>query len=401
MSYLVFFPLDTPILERQEIISAKISGETEKQLYAFQKGDENLSMRFDLTVPLARYVSEHFHELVFPFRRYQIGKVYRGERPQKGRFREFYQADIDIIGQDSLGVDADAEVLSAVATVFNDLKLGSFTLRLNHRRILNGLFESLKIQNKAIEVLHLVDKLEKVGAKIVKEELLAISVSAETADVLLDVLSWDDKPIKLLQRLREADFSNEEIIAGVEDLELIVAYLKSSGLSDDCYKIDLSIARGLDYYTGMVFETKLNDYPQLGSICSGGRYENLAECYTDKKLPGVGASIGVSRLFSQLRELGLWKDDDLVPAKVLIVAAAGLDFAAKTAAALRAENISVQVLVDPKIKKGLSFANKTKIPFVIILGEDEVKNNFYNLKEMLSGKQYRANNLSELLKIIQ
>ena len=292
-----FYPLDTPILEASEVLLAKGGGETEKQIYRFQKGDSDLSMRFDLTVPLAKYVALHYGSLTFPFRRFQIGKVYRGERAQRGRFREFYQADIDVIGDGALDIINEAEIPSIIYKTFSELGLTRFQIRINNRKVLNGFFEMLGLTSRAADIMRTIDKLEKVGADTVREILLEEGVSADAADEILRFITLGGGTDGILQALEGWRGKNETLDAGITELGTVARYLSDFGVPASHFKIDLTIARGLDYYTGTVYETTMLDHPEIGSICSGGRYDNLAGYYTDKKLPGVGISIGLTRLF--------------------------------------------------------------------------------------------------------
>ena len=300
-----FLPLDTPILELSEVLLAKAGGETEKQIYRFEKGDTDISMRFDLTVPLAKYVAKNYGNLSFPFRRYQIGKVYRGERTQKGRFREFYQCDIDIIGDGELSVMNDAELPSVIYNVFKELGFDDFTIKINNRKLFNGLFESLNQKENAVEILRIIDKIEKIGKDAVIEELEKIEVPTASINKILEFIEIEGTTDEKLQKLQNLGIENEAFKTGLDELTQVVKYVRLFGIPDSNFKVDLTIARGLDYYTGTVYETFLNEYRELGSVCSGGRYENLAEHYTDKKLPGVGISIGLTRLFYKLNELNL------------------------------------------------------------------------------------------------
>ena len=304
-----FLPLDTPVIELSEVLLAKAGGETEKQIYRFNKGDHDLSLRFDLTVPLAKYVAKNYGNLSFPFRRYQIGKVYRGERTQKGRFREFYQCDIDIIGDGELDLINDAELPSVIYTIFTKLGFQNFTIRINNRKILNGLFESLELTDKATEILRIIDKIDKIGKDAVIEELEKIEVNKEAINKIMEFIAIEGTSDEKLQKLKELKIENETYKKGVEELEYVVKHMRLFEIPENNFSVDLTIARGLDYYTGTVYETFLNDYRELGSVCSGGRYENLAEHYTDKKLPGVGISIGLTRLFYKLNEMNLIKAD--------------------------------------------------------------------------------------------
>jgi histidyl-tRNA synthetase len=392
-----FVPLDTPVLERQEVLLAKAGGETEKQIYCLEKGDEKLALRFDLTIPLARYVSEHFANLIFPFRRYHVAKVYRGERPQRGRFREFYQADIDIVAENELPLINDAEIVKVIYEVFTKLALGKFTVRLNNRKLLNGFFAGLDLSKEASDILRIIDKIDKIGRDQVQELLLAFEIEAEKVTKILNFVSIKDSVITELEAL---NIKNEIFAQGLSEIKEVISYLKDFGVPDDNYIVDLTIARGLDYYTGTVYETVLNEYPQIGSVCSGGRYNDLAGFYSDKKLPGVGVSIGLSRLFYQLLEAGLVKINQATSADILLVSE-NLAAASKLADDLRAEGLAViGAYGTDKFKKKLTLANRLGVKAVIILGEDEIKANYFSVKDMVSGNQIQAKNVSEVLKFI-
>lgn len=383
-----FLPLDTPIIELSEVLLAKAGGETEKQIYRFDKGDTNLSLRFDLTVPLAKYVSMHYGELSFPFRRYQIGKVYRGERPQKGRFREFYQCDIDIIGDNELNILHDAEMPMVIYNTFKKLGFDDFTIRINNRKILNGFFASLKLSDPA-EVLRIIDKLDKIGIDEVKNCLTEIGVSSDAMNKLIDFILISGSSDEKLASLKALNIDNEIFNQGLKELEAVVNGVRLFGISDNNFTVDLTIARGLDYYTGTVYETFLNDYRELGSVCSGGRYENLAEFYTDKKLPGVGISIGLTRLFYKLNELNAIKASRESIAKVLVVSASS-DIAPclPVATAFRTAGINTELFLnDKKLKAKFKYADKLNIPFVVIIGEDEIASHSVTLKNMKTGEQ--------------
>lgn len=304
-----FLPLDTPVLELSEVLLAKAGGETEKQIYRFTKGDTDVSMRFDLTVPLAKFVARNYGDLQFPFRRYQIGKVYRGERPQKGRFREFYQADIDIIGDGELSLLNDAEIPSIIYTTFKELGFKDFTIRINNRKILNGFFESLNLVDISTDVLRVIDKIEKIGEENVRVELDEIGVNSDAIDKIINFILIEGDDREKISKLENLEITNPVFTEGLSELKEVVENIKLFGVPDENFMVDLTIARGLDYYTGTVYETFLNDYKQIGSVCSGGRYDNLAGYYTDKSLPGVGISIGLTRLFYQLNELKSVKAD--------------------------------------------------------------------------------------------
>ena len=384
-----FLPLNTPIIELSEILLAKAGGETEKQIYRFTKGDSDLSLRFDLTVPLAKYVAMHQNELAFPFRRYQIGKVYRGERPQKGRFREFYQCDIDIIGDNELNIINDAEIPSVIYNTFKELGFGDFTICVNNRKILNGFFEGLNLKEKSVDVLRIIDKLDKIGIDNVKQELEKIEISKETIEKIAEFILVSGNSEEKLEYLKNMNIENDTFKTGVEELAQVVKYMKLLGIPEENFKVDLTIARGLDYYTGTVYETFLNNYREIGSVCSGGRYDNLAGFYTDKKLPGVGVSIGLTRLFYKLNELDVIKSDKESMAKVLVVALEGdSSICLPVATKLRNAGINTQVYMDDKkIKAKFKYADRLKIPYVAILGENEVQNNTVSLKNMVTGEQ--------------
>lgn len=384
-----FVPLDTPILEYSDVLLAKAGGETEKQIYRFTKGDTDLSMRFDLTVPLAKYVAMHAGELAFPFRRYQIGKVFRGERAQKGRFREFYQADIDIIGDEALSLVADAELVSVINTTFRELGFSNFTVRINNRKILNGLFEGLGIKDKATDVLRIIDKIEKVGEDTVVELLEECGIEKEKIAIILKVLKFEGNVSEKLDFLNELDIASDTFKEGIDELREVLGTVKGFGVPDENYTVDFSIARGLDYYTGTVYETVLNDYTELGSVCSGGRYENLAEFYTNKKLPGVGISIGLSRLFYKLEEIGVIKANEATCASVMVLPMVDdMAYALEVAGVLRQNKINTEVNYTKKsIKSMLNYANRIKVPYVIFVGEDEIKNKMYTIKNMTTGEQ--------------
>lgn len=384
-----FLPIDTPIIEMSEVLLAKAGGETEKQIYRFQKGDNDLALRFDLTVPLAKYVTENYNELSFPFRRYQIGKVYRGERPQKGRFREFYQCDIDIIGDENLSILNDAEMPSVIYYTIKELGFEDFTICINNRKLFTGLFEELELQEKSASIMRIIDKLEKIGKENLIECLKDLELPEEKINKIMKFIEINGSNDEKLQELENLHFSSDIFKQGLEELKEVVKYVRIFGVSDNNFKVDLTIARGLDYYTGTVYETFLNDYREIGSICSGGRYDNLAEYYTDKKLPGVGVSIGLTRLFYKLNELQAIKEEQKSISKVLVISM--LEDKTKSlevANILRKNGICAEVyLEEKKIKAKFKYADKLSIPYVIVIGEDELKNNVVTLKNMETGEQ--------------
>ena len=396
-----FLPLDTPIIELSEVLLAKAGGETEKQIYRFQKGDTDLSLRFDLTVPLAKYVAKNYGNLSFPFRRYQIGKVYRGERTQKGRYREFYQCDIDIIGDEKLDLLNDAELPSIIYSIFSKLDFGEFTICINNRKILTGLFEELELEQKSQEVLIIIDKIAKIGKDTAIKELEKIQIGKEKINKIIEFVEIQGTTDEKLQKLYEMidiesqsyfKVDNEVFKTGVEELKQVIENIRILGIPDKNFKIDLSIVRGLDYYTGTVYETFLNEHKELGSICSGGRYENLAENYTDKKLPGVGISIGLTRLFYQLKESNLLKIKEKSISKIIIIPMVKDNTKAiKLASDLRNLGVPTQIfLEDKKLKAKLKYADKLNIPYMILIGEDEIKNNFVKVKNIQTGEEVQV-----------
>ncbi|GAA0725449.1 histidine--tRNA ligase [Clostridium malenominatum] len=384
-----FIPLDTPVMEKSEVLLAKGGGETEKQIYRFNKGDTDISLRFDLTVPLARYVSQHFNDLNFPFRRYHIAKVYRGERNQKGRFREFYQCDIDIIGNGKLSIINDAEIPSVIYSTFKELGFEDFTIRINNRKILNGFFESLNIENKG-DVLRTIDKIEKIGEDSVVKELVELGIEEAAVRKVIEFIKIKGSNDDVLKSLEDLGVANEIFKEGLEELSKVVHYIRCFNVPEKNFKIDLTIARGLDYYTGTVYETILDNYPNIGSVCSGGRYDNLAEYYTKQKLPGVGISIGLTRLFYQLREANILGENasSTLSQALVIPMEDCIEDGIKTANNLRKNGIVAELyLEEGKINKKFGYADKLKIPFVILVGPEEIKENKVTIKDMASGEQ--------------
>ena len=386
-----FTPLDTPVIEASEVLLAKGGGETEKQIYRFQKGDADLALRFDLTVPLAKYVALHYNDLSFPFRRYQIGKVYRGERAQRGRFREFYQADIDIIGDGKLDITNEAEIPAIIYQTFTSLGLKRFQIRVNNRKILNGFYAMLGLTEQSGDIMRTVDKLDKIGAEKVRTLLVdECGVSAESADEILKFIAITGGNEQVLAALESYRGRSEVFDEGLDQLNTVVKYLSAFGVPAENFAVDLTIARGLDYYTGTVYETTLLDHPEIGSVCSGGRYDNLAEYYTDRQLPGVGISIGLTRLFYVLGEQGLLNPDlPTAPADVLILPmTAELSPAVTLATRLRAAGVRTQLYTEQKkFKAKMSYADKLGVPYVVFLGDDEIAGNVVACKDMTSGEQ--------------
>ena len=386
-----FTPLDTPIIEASEVLLAKGGGETEKQIYRFQKGDADLALRFDLTVPLAKYVALHGGELSFPFRRYQIGKVYRGERAQRGRFREFYQADIDVIGDGKLDITNEAEIPSIIYQTFTRLGLKRFQIRVNNRKILNGFYAMLGLTEQSGAIMRTVDKLDKIGPDKVRELLLSdCGLREDQAAEILKFIAITGSNAEVLAALEGYMGRHELFDAGLSELKTVVKYLADFGVPEENFAVDLTIARGLDYYTGTVYETTLLDHPEIGSVCSGGRYDNLAEYYTDKQLPGVGISIGLTRLFYVLGEQGMLNPDlPTAPADALILPMTeDLSAAVTLATRLRDAGIRTQLYTEQKkFKAKMNYADKTGVPYVMFLGEDEIAKGVIACKDMTSGEQ--------------
>ena len=388
-----FTPLDTPIIESSQILLAKGGGETEKQIYRFTKGDSDLSLRFDLTVPLAKYVALHYGELAFPFRRYQVGKVYRGERAQRGRFREFYQADIDIIGDGELDIINDAEIPAIIYTVFSRLGLKKFQIRINNRRVLNGFYSMLGLKDKSGDIMRTVDKLEKIGADAVRKILIEdFAISESDVDEVLKFIGITGTNSEVLTALEGYGGRDAMFDQGLSELKAVANYMNVIGVPEENFTVDLRIARGLDYYTGTVYETALLNHPEIGSVCSGGRYDNLAGFYTNKQLPGVGISIGLTRLFYVLDEQGMLNNSVAsCPADALILPMTDdLDPAIALSAKLRAAGLHAQLYTEKKkFKAKMSYADKLGVPFVLFLGEDELKENVVACKNMKTGEQVK------------
>jgi len=384
-----FLPLDTPVIELSEVLLAKAGGETEKQIYRFTKGESDLSLRFDLTVPLAKFVAEYYNELVFPFKRYQIGKVYRGEKSQKGRYREFYQCDIDIIGEGELSIINDAQIPSVIYITFKELGFDNFTICINNRKILNGLFASLGLSELATDILRIIDKIEKAGEEVVKGELETLGIETGAIAKIISFVTLNGNADEKLLALRNLNIANELFEQGVQELNDVVKYIRSLGVPDNYFAVDMKIARGLDYYTGTVYETFLNDYRNIGSVCSGGRFDNLAEYYTDKKLPGVGISIGLTRLFYQLSQMNAIKADRESISDVLIIPMdSEIDDCLQIANKLRIAGFNTDVyLENAKMKKKMKYADKWGIPYVLIIGDEERAIGLYTLKNMKTSEQ--------------
>jgi len=386
-----FAPLDTPIIESAQVLLAKGGGETEKQIYRFNKGDSDLALRFDLTVPLAKFVAANYGNLTFPFRRYQIGKVYRGERAQRGRFREFYQADIDIIGDGKLDIINEAEIPAIIYRTFTALGLKKFKIKVNNRKVLNGFYRLAGMEEKAGDIMRTVDKLDKIGPIKVRQLLMdELHMFSHKADDVMDFMAMSGSVEHVMSGLERFRGMDELFDEGFEELKTVTKYLAEFGVPEENFAIDLSIARGLDYYTGTVYETEMTEHPEIGSVCSGGRYDNLAEYYTDKPLPGVGISIGLTRLFYVLNEQGMLSDEIIsAPADVLVIPMTDeLGYAIGTATALREAGIRTQLYCEKKkFKAKMGYADKLGIPFAVLIGEDEMAQNVVAVKNMQSGEQ--------------
>ena len=387
-----FVSIDTPVIERTETLLAKAGGETEKQIYRFKKGDNDLSLRFDLTVPTARFVAENFGQLQFPFKRSQIGKVYRGERAQRGRFREFYQCDIDVIGRGELSLKYDAEVIAVIYEIFRELNFGEFIIRISNRNLATGLLKSLNLEEKAPEILGLIDSVEKISNEEFDRRLLSFDIgdSAQKIKQFIEISGDNSDIFKQLELISDGLSDNNQFNNGISELKEVVAILKLMGVEDKFFKIDTLIIRGLDYYTGTIFETNLLEYKEIGSVSSGGRYDNLSEYYSKEKLPGVGASIGLTRLFWCLRDLGLLNFSSKTSAEFLIIPFSDNELfkAFEIAKQLRDKGMGVEVLLEEmKIAKALKFADKRGVKFTLVLGEQEIEQNRFEFKNMANGEK--------------
>lgn len=384
-----FVNLDTPLIEKEEILLSKGGGETQKQIYKIDKESTPQALRFDLTVSLARYVAMHSHELAFPFRRYQIGKVYRGERNQKGRFREFYQCDIDIIGQDELSVVNDAELPLVIYNIFKDIGFEEMTFRINNRRLLNGYFEALEIDEKE-NVLRTIDKILKIGKDNTIIELEKIGLSSKQIEKIFDLIDGNENNATVVDKLKAMEIDEPQFIRGRDELLEVYGYMKEFGIPEKNIVLDLSITRGLDYYTGTVYETFLNGYESIGSVCSGGRYDDLANNFTKQKFPGNGVSIGLTRLYYQLNEMGLLKEDEKGYVEVLAIpmSQGDISYAFGIISKLREKGISSQVYFEMgKMKKKFSYADKIKAKYALIVGENERLENKVSIRNLEDGNQ--------------
>lgn len=383
-----FIPMDTPIIEKASVLLAKSAGETEKQVYSFKKGDKDLALRFDLTVPFARFVAQYYNDLTFPFKRYQIGKVYRGERNQRGRYREFYQCDVDVVGNGKLDIKNDALVVSTVYKALKSIGLGKFKIQMSNRKILKGILQELNIEND-IEVMILIDKYDKIGKEKFTEDLINL-VGEEKSNFINKVMEFSGDNESIISNLKALNIENELYKKGVDELEEVIKYLSLFGVDKNFFKIDLKIIRGLDYYTGTVFETLIEGHEEFGSISSGGRYDNLAQNYTDNVLPGVGMSIGLTRLFFVLGEIGFLENYKLEDNEKYLIVPIGdtFEFSMEVLAKLQQSGKTAEVyLENDKIKKKMNFANKLNMTKVILIGEDEAEAREVTIKDMETGEQ--------------
>lgn len=386
-----YSPIDTVVLEREDVLLAKAGGETEKQIFTIEKGEKNMCLRFDLTVSFARYVASRENELSFPFKRFQVGKVYRGERPQKGRFREFYQCDIDVIGKDKLSVKYDAEVPCVMSKSLKEIGIKNFKIKINNRKILFSFIQSLNINCDYNEIVRLIDKFDKIGEENLIKCLQDLNLNNEKCEKILNFIKKSGNNDEKIEFLKNLNINDEIFNDGVNELEEVLKIVKEFG-EEENFEIDFKISRGLDYYTGTVYETFITGYENFGSICSGGRYDNLAGCYTNTKLMGVGMSIGLTRLFVLLKDSGLINFEEKSPVDVLILTMGDFDNSAIALAKnLRANNIKCEnYFDDAKFKTKMNFANKINVPYVAILGEDEIANNYITLKNMATGEQKKV-----------
>lgn len=383
-----FLPMDTPIIEKASVLLAKSAGETEKQVYSFKKGDKDLALRFDLTVPFARFVAQYYNDLTFPFKRYQIGKVYRGERNQRGRYREFYQCDVDVVGNGKLDIKNDALVVSTVYKALKSIGLGKFKIQMSNRKILKGILQELNIEND-IEVMILIDKYDKIGKEKFTEDLINL-VGEEKSNFINKVMEFSGDNESIISNLKALTIESELYKKGVDELEEVIKYLSLFGVDKNFFKIDLKIIRGLDYYTGTVFETLIEGHEEFGSISSGGRYDNLAQNYTDNVLPGVGMSIGLTRLFFVLGEIGFLENYKLEDNEKYLIVPIGdtFEFSMEVLAKLQQSGKTAEVyLENDKIKKKMNFANKLNMTKVILIGEDEAEAREVTIKDMETGEQ--------------
>lgn len=383
-----FLPMDTPIIEKASVLLAKSAGETEKQVYSFKKGDKDLALRFDLTVPFARFVAQYYNDLTFPFKRYQIGKVYRGERNQRGRYREFYQCDVDVVGNGKLDIKNDALVVSTVYKALKSIGLGKFKIQMSNRKILKGILQELNVEND-VEVMILIDKYDKIGKEKFTEDLIEL-VGEEKSNFINKVMEFSGDNESIIAELKALTIENELYKKGVDELEEVIKYLALFGVDKNFFKIDLKIIRGLDYYTGTVFETLIEGHEEFGSISSGGRYDNLAQNYTDNVLPGVGMSIGLTRLFFVLGEIGFLENYKLEDNEKYLIVPIGdtFEFSMEVLAKLQQSGKTAEVyLENDKIKKKMNFANKLNVTKVILIGEDEAEAREVTIKDMESGEQ--------------
>ncbi len=404
-----FAPFDIPVVEKKSVLLANAGGDTAKEIYEINRGDKELALRFDLTIPLAKYIANNYKTIHFPFKRYQIDKVFRGERAQKGRYREFYQCDVDIIGNETLSIKSDAEVIKIVNETFSSLKLADFKIKINNKKILGGFLSNLDLNSGTTEadILRLIDKCEKITVEEFEKLLSEKNLSESQINQIIDFINISNEENNLsneniLGALANLEIENEEFLEGLNDMNKLINILKTFNLPEKNYSIDLKIARGFDYYTGTVFETFFNEYKEFGSICSGGRYDNLTSVYSDKVIcPGVGASIGLTRLFSQLKEANMLENFNKSSIDLMVLPLTeNLEPVFNTVDTLRKNKLKVEIFLEEKsLKKKLNYANKKNVKYVLFIGEDEISNNFFKLKDMISGEEFELNS-DELIKFL-
>lgn len=384
-----FINIDTPLIEKEEILLSKGGGETSKQIYRIDKEKTPQALRFDLTVSLARYVSMHFNELVFPFKRYQIGKVYRGERNQKGRYREFYQCDIDIVGNNSLSIYNDAQMPLVIYKIFEDLGFKDITFKTNNRKLLNGFLQSINVEDSE-GVLRTIDKLAKIGKEKTFIELEKLDINKYSIEKIFDFIEEEKNNEETLSKLDSLNIDNELFVEGLGELKEVYKFMKLFGIPEENIKLDLTITRGLDYYTGTVFETFLDEYENIGSVCSGGRYDDLANNFTNNKYPGVGLSIGLTRLFYQFNEAGLLDEEKEIDDTIVVIPMNDdvLDYSIKVVNKLRENNIKSDIYLESgKMKKKFTYADRKNVNFGIIIGETEKESNQIAVRDFITGNQ--------------
>ncbi len=396
-----FLPIDTPSMEKREILLAKGGGETEKQIYNIENTSTETSLRFDLTVPLARYVSMHEHELKFPFKRYQIDKVYRGERNQKGRYREFYQCDVDIIGDDTLSKFYDAELVKIISIIFKKFGFDKFTIMINNRNIMNGFLRSLGVED-TVAAVRALDKYDKIGRESLEELLLGQGINSDAVKKILALIEFEGTNDETIKYLEGLNIDNEIFLKGLSEMKEVLSNIKLFKVDENNYKFTLKLQRGLDYYTSTVIETTLDDYKELGSVAGGGSYENLTQFYSKRNLPGVGISIGLTRLFFQLSEKNILPKFEKDKKSVLIAPLdIDMSYSIDILNELHALNVHSEVLYSKmKMKKIFDFAETNDFDYIIFIGQEELEKKVLSVRD-LANKESLSLSLDELKKLIQ